>query len=51
MEHIEDVAINLSKSYKRKYQISKIRFWWQYKLFHRYYKKKHNKAVEQFNDN
>lgn len=48
-KHIEDIAIDRSWSYKRKYLLSRIRYWWKYKLFPHYYERRLNKAVEQFN--
>ena len=47
MKHIDDIAIDRSAAYKRKYILAQIRYAWK-RIFHRYYDKKLRKAIEEY---
>ena len=46
-KHIEDIAIDRSTSYKKKYVLSRLRYIWE-TLFHKYYERKLQKAIDEY---
>ena len=46
-KYIDDIAIDRSASYNRKYILGQIRHVWK-RIFHRYYDKKLQKAIEEY---
>ena len=47
MKYIDDVSIDRSASYKRKCILGQIRYVWK-RIFHRYYDKKLQKTIEEY---
>ena len=47
MRYIDDIAIDRSASYRIKYLLSQMEFLWK-RIFHRYYDKKLQKAIEKY---
>ena len=47
MKLIDDIAVDRSASYRRKYLLSRIEYLWK-RIFHRYYDKKLEKMVKEY---
>ena len=46
MKHIEDIAVDKSKSFARQARLDRLRNWWKWKVFPRYYGRKLEKEIE-----
>ena len=46
-KHIDDIAIDGSASYKRKYLLSRLKYLWR-RIFHKYYDYKLRKMIERY---
>lgn len=47
MKHIEDVAVDRSASYKKKYVLSRLRYIWK-TIFHKHYERKLQNAIDEY---
>lgn len=47
MKHIEDIAIDRSASYRKRYVLSRLQRIWK-TIFHKYYERKLQKAIDEY---